>query len=305
MIKEFSFINFFRALAAFWVIFVHCMIWGDWNGIPVPSAKIAVDLFMMISGYLMTANAFARNHFEPLTTAKSWLRFWLRRFFRLAPAYYLSLALAIASSYYFLGGYQNLQNLNPAKWPTGGTYDPAHIEYTSKNIFLHFSFLFGLFPNYSFSTFLPDWSLSLEMQFYFVFPALFIFMHKFGFLKTSILIGLPTFIAGQLINKIMHYPEPSLLPMKINYFIAGILLFMVLKEVGDSSISRHRRYSLAMAAIILASIDIRYGIEILVLPTILLLMFILGWLEVTNKMPKILIMAPTSFMDFSYPHLGG
>ena len=54
----------FVGLRAFWVLTAHCMIWGDWYGIPIPSAKIAVDLFMMISGYLMTANAFAREQFD-------------------------------------------------------------------------------------------------------------------------------------------------------------------------------------------------------------------------------------------------
>ena len=101
------------------------MISGGWYGIPLPSPKIVVDLFMMISGYLMAANACARNHFEPLATPRNWLRFWLRRFFRIAPAYYLSLALAIAASSYFLVGYEELQNLNPAKWHAGRVYDPA------------------------------------------------------------------------------------------------------------------------------------------------------------------------------------
>ena len=49
MVKEFAFINLFRAIAAFWVLAAHCMIWGGWYGVPLPSAKIAVDLFMMIS----------------------------------------------------------------------------------------------------------------------------------------------------------------------------------------------------------------------------------------------------------------
>ncbi|MGE3972825.1 MAG: acyltransferase family protein [Porticoccaceae bacterium] len=281
MVKEFAFINFFRATAAFWVLSAHCMIWGGWYGIPVPSAKIAVDLFMMISGYLMAANAFARNHFEPLTTSRNWLRFWLRRFFRLAPAYYLSLALAIVSSSYFLAGYQELQHLNPARWPAGGVYDPTRVEYTLQNIILHLSFLFGLHPSYSFSTFLPDWSLSLEMQFYFVFPALLFLMHKSGFIRISIFVGLPVFFVGYEVSRFIHYYEPSLLFMKLNYFIAGILLFRSLRV----DVSRHRRYALALCAAMLVSLDFRYGRQLIVLPSILLSMLILGWLEAKNRTP--------------------
>ncbi len=227
---------------------------------------------MMISGYLMAANACARNHFEPLATPRNWLRFWLRRFFRIAPAYYLSLALAIAASSYFLVGYEELQNLNPAKWHAGRVYDPARIEYTLTNILLHLSFLFGLHPSYSFSTFLPDWSLSLEMQFYFVFPALFLLMQKFGYLKIAILIGLPVFVLGFGISKFIAYSEPSLLVMKLNYFIAGILLFRFLR----TDTSRYKRISLTLCAIFLVSLDFRYGRHIFVLPILLLSMLIPG-----------------------------
>lgn len=281
MVKEFAFINLFRAIAAFWVLAAHCMIWGGWYGVPLPSAKIAVDLFMMISGYLMAANAIARSHFEPLTTSRNWLRFWLRRFFRLAPAYYLSLAFVVASSSYFLDGYQALQLLNPAQWPAGGPYDPAQIEYSLDNILLHLSFLFGLHPKYSFSTFLPDWSLSLEMQFYFVFPALFLLMNRAGSIKVALLVGIPVFIIGYQINRLLHYPEPSMLLLKLNYFIAGILLFQFLQ----TGLSRRRRCALAVSAVVLVSLEFKYRSELIVLPVLLLSMMSLGWLEAVNRTP--------------------
>ena len=65
--RRIVFINVFRAGAAYWVLCAHCMIWGGWFWLPLPPAKSAVDLFMMISGYLMAANASARSRAEPLT----------------------------------------------------------------------------------------------------------------------------------------------------------------------------------------------------------------------------------------------
>jgi peptidoglycan/LPS O-acetylase OafA/YrhL len=284
MVREFAFIKCFRAIAALWVLSAHCMIWGGWYGIPLPSGKIAVDLFMMISGYLMAANASARNDYEPLTNFRNWLRFWLRRFFRLAPAYYLSLAIAIASSRYFLVGYQKLQSLNPGIWPAGDVYDPARIEYTLSNIMLHLSFLFGLHPTYSFSTFLPDWSLSLEMQFYLVFPALLLVTQRLGLIRSTLFIGLSALICGLGISRTIHYYEPSLLFFKLNYFLAGILLFRFLAIDTNN----RRRLGLALCAILLVCIDLQYRMQLVVLPVLLLAMLMLGWLEATHRTPKIM-----------------
>ena len=209
IIREHSFINLFRAIAAFWVLAAHCMIWSGY-GILLPTAKIAVDLFMMISGYLMAASANLRAEVEPLSKFNSWLRFWLRRYFRLAPAYYVSLILAILLSKWFLGGYKSLQELNPALWPAGGVYDPARIEYTPMNVFSHISFLFGLHPERSFSTFLPNWSLSLEIQFYFIFPALMLLMQIKGFFKTALIVCAVSIPVGGVISQYVLYYEPSL-----------------------------------------------------------------------------------------------
>lgn len=282
MVKEFAFINLFRATAAFWVLSAHCMIWGGWYGLPLPSAKIAVDVFMIISGYLMAANATARTHFEPLVNSRNWWRFWLRRFFRLAPAYYAALALAIGSSEYFLAGYQELQNLNPSQWSAGGVYDPSTVEYTLRNLIFHLSFLYGLHPTYSFSTFLPDWSLSLEMQFYFVFPLLFLSMQKFGFIRSALFIGIPVFIFGFEISRLITYSEPSLLLFKLNYFLAGILLFRILTVDSNKS----GRFFLVISALLLVTLDVRYRTQLLVLPALLLSMLTLGWLESTKRTPR-------------------
>jgi peptidoglycan/LPS O-acetylase OafA/YrhL len=119
------------------------------------------------------------------------------------------------------------------------------------------------------------------MQFYFVFPALLFLMQKLGFLRIAVFVGLPVFIIGYLIGRYVHYFEPSLLFIKLNYFIAGILLFRFL-EIG---ISRRRRYALALCAVLLVSLDFRYGRQLIVLPILLLLMLILGWLEAANRTP--------------------
>ncbi len=283
MTREYKFINLFRAIAAYWVLCYHCVAWSGWD-IAFPSGKIAVDLFMMISGFLMVANAEAREAREPLDHWRNWCRFWMRRYFRIAPVYYLALALAVLSSTYFLGGYAELQRLNPDAWPPGGTYDPSNFHYDTTTILMHLSFLFGLHPIYSSSTYLPDWSLGLEMQFYLFFPALWLLMRRFGFLRTGVLLGGATFVAGYLLAKKVHYMEPSLLLFKLNYFVAGMLLFKALASVT----AQRQRWLQILGATLLVSMDIRYHWQLPFEALLLLSMAMIGRLETRGAMPRLM-----------------
>lgn len=285
MAREFEFINFFRAIAALWVLVAHCMIWGGWYGFALPSPKIAVNLFMLVSGFLMMANAVARKDTDPLNTGRSWARFWMRRYFRLAPAYYLSLAAAVILSAYFLSGYNELQKLNPSLWVGSSVYDPMRIEYTPMNLFMHVTFLFGLHPDYSFSTFLPDWSLSLEMQFYAIFPLLFFACSRAGVAKTSLLIGWGVFMLGKWVSSHINYVEPSLIVLRLNYFLAGMVLFAALEQ----GISKIRQACLVACTLALVYIGSRREVDPLVLPVITLLMLTMGLAEISGRAPSWLV----------------
>ena len=212
-----------RALAAFWVLAAHCMIWGGWYGVPLPSPKYAVDLFMMISGFLMVAQADARGTAEPLSQGRNRLRFWLRRYFRLAPAYYLALGLAVVTAPYFLAGYQALQDLNPSAWEHEAVYRPASIEYSLSNVLLHLSFVFGMLPQWSATTMLPDWSLGLEMQFYAVFPFLLLAFDRWK-VKALIAAVAVSLLLAWLARRHLVITEQSLLVLKLHQFLAGMLI---------------------------------------------------------------------------------
>lgn len=167
----------------------------------------------------------------------------------------------------------------------GGVYDPARIKYTVMNVLLHLSFLFGLHPEYSFSTFLPDWSLSLEMQFYAIFPLLFLAFRRIGIAKASLLIGVPVFLIGAWIYSKVHYFEPSLIVLRLNYFLAGMVLFSAM-EVG---VTKMRQAILMACAMALVYIGSRVEADRFVLPCILLLMFAIGFAERTGRAPSWLI----------------
>lgn len=284
MSREFSFIKPFRALAAFWVISAHCFQWwGAYVPTYFPNPKMSVDLFMIISGYLMTANAFAREAYEPMSESKTWLRYWMRRLFRVAPAYYVTLTLIILLSSPVLAGYQNLIHMMYGYSLVGTHYDPALVRYSLDNILMHVSFLYGMFPDYSSSTYLPDWSLGLEMQFYFVFPFVFLVVRRFNFLVPAAIIGFSVFVLGVMLSRHVDYPEPSALVIKLNYFMAG----MVLCRLLAGGLDRVKSMGMAVLALALVSLDYqRYHHHLPVLPALMGLMMLLGYLEIKGKTPR-------------------
>src|SRR5438045_538898 len=84
-----GFLDGLRGGAALWVLLYHCVVWGSWNSLRLPDSKIAVDVFMVLSGFLMVHLSLERADREPIGTASTAVRFWIRRFFRIAPLYYL------------------------------------------------------------------------------------------------------------------------------------------------------------------------------------------------------------------------
>ncbi|MBY8604868.1 acyltransferase [Burkholderia arboris] len=222
MPSDVPYLNGLRGIAATWVVIAHCMIWGGWTLTAIPDPKIAVDLFMTISGFLMAYNARRRESIEPMTHPATWTRFYIRRYFRIAPAYYLSLAFAVLASAPFLDGYKALQLMNPGFWGSGGIYDPDTIRFTAANLLAHVTFVFGAVPKYTFATMLPDWSLSLEMQFYLAFPLLYLLMRKIGPLTASIGLAALALAASHALAG--AFPEPGFLPLKLSLFVTGMLI---------------------------------------------------------------------------------
>ncbi|MGY0197648.1 acyltransferase family protein [Leptothrix sp. BB-4] len=239
MKNHYPFVDFLRGIAALWVCIAHCMIWSGTTLPGIASPKIAVDLFMMISGFLMMSQVDLRAAAEPMSMRANWLRFYVRRYFRIAPAYYVSLALAVAIAPWFLGGYSNLRGAIGGPVTQTAHYDPLRIQYDLNNILSHITFTFGLHPRASFSTYLPDWSLSLEMQFYLLFPMIYLAVRRWGWLKICTMAGATGFaltaawawaIKSGIIGTDKIFYEPSLIVFKIQFFMIGIAIYELAHE---------------------------------------------------------------------------
>ena len=209
-----------RGLAALWVFASHVQILTGLRPIPVLSwGDSAVDLFMMISGFLMAHHYLGRAAAEPWQRPRTWAGFWLRRLFRIAPAYYVLLAVALAAGAW-LGHDRDLIGVH---YPWTLTRSDRYLDHGVANILAHVSFVFGALPRYGFSTPLPDWSIGLEMQFYLVMPFLMLALgRRFSWPRALALTAASALLAFALRGYSASFDMPSFLPMKLGVFLVGM-----------------------------------------------------------------------------------
>ncbi len=87
-----------RGIASIWVFVGHAAILTGVRVWFIDSPGLAVDLFITLSGFLMAFHYRHRREAEPWESPYTWSRFWIRRFFRIAPLFYALLIVA-----YFVG----------------------------------------------------------------------------------------------------------------------------------------------------------------------------------------------------------
>jgi peptidoglycan/LPS O-acetylase OafA/YrhL len=210
-----------RGLAALWVLMGHCVMLAGWSLPIIDKPDLGVDLFMMLSGFLMVFHYQERAAKEPWSEPATWWRFWLRRYFRIAPLYYVALTIAVLLGPAVFAWRLLVDQFVGLPSPPAATF----IDRSFTNITLHLSFVFGLLPAYSARTALPDWSLGLEMQFYAVFPALMLLTKKLGWLFAVFLLAmLAAIVTHATWHLRIRYPMPSFLSFKLDIFLAGMLV---------------------------------------------------------------------------------
>ena len=258
--ERLRFIHGLRAIAALWVLIAHSLYWAgmDWSVLPNP--KVAVDLFMVLSGLLMIHSVHDHSSDRGETDKTRWPRFYVRRFFRIAPMYYLTL-FVVASSPWHRAGYAVFASLPHRGSPAVDVASNA--DFSPLNLLAHVSFVFGLLPSKLDSTLLPDWSLTLEMQFYLLFPALYLLGRRLGFSRLVIFGVLPVYVIAKMLNRQYGvngaplFVEPSFLPLSLHVFSIGMLLGASALEKSGTS---ERQIGALVLALAVSCLDIRnYG----------------------------------------------
>jgi len=150
-----------RAIAVIAVMLFHL------NSAWLPGGFVGVDIFLVISGFLIASILIERKN-RPNFTLTSTLRyFYTSRLKRIAPAYFSMLILVtLCAAIFFLQHDFNIfkQGLKKAAY------------FTSNNYFAHFGDYFA--PSSNEQPLLHTWSLAVEIQFYLIAPLIFIVLPK-------------------------------------------------------------------------------------------------------------------------------
>lgn len=206
-----------RGVMCLWVLVGHACGLTSMTSIPIlRSPHYAVDGFMMLSGFLMTYHYALRSEKEPWARNTTWIAFYIRRYFRIAPLYYLLLIPAFVFNQTFI------------RWRTAlldpSLHMPEAPPFSLHNLIYHLSFLFGLWPKYHASLILPDWSLSLEMQFYLMFPLLMLLAARVGWVTFSIAASAIWLLCtSHFLGLTDRFVQPSPLPLSLLWFVIGML----------------------------------------------------------------------------------
>ena len=268
-----------RGIASLWVLLGHISLLVHCHIVLLSSPGIGVDLFILLSGYLMAKNYLDRQHKEPWQEVATIRQFWLRRFFRIAPLYYLLLVIALISGPWF----GEMRDVIAQFYQGTATESSRYSDQSLGNVVTHFSFLFGLLPTYSFNTVLPDWSIGLEMQFYVLFPFIMLLTLRLGYARA--LIGLMLLCcAGRylLADYYQAFEMPSMILIKLNIFLAGMLLAQAVRL-------QQLRYLLWALMGPVASVVI--GLEAIPLQVFMEVVMILGMAAILWQYPPLSLQA--------------
>jgi peptidoglycan/LPS O-acetylase OafA/YrhL len=203
---------------------------------------LAVDVFIFISGFLMLWHYLDREKREPWNNPESWRKFWLRRFFRMTPLYWMVLTLVFIFHRDLASWTDEFHVLYPPPW-MDRLPEISRVESGMgwANILSHYTYLFGFIPKYASNNPLPDWSIALEMQFYLVFPFLALAIRRFGWIPATVVILAIWLVAVNRIHIGLlapdgpwgWFPMPTFLPLRIGVFLCGMLAAGAIYQAHD------------------------------------------------------------------------
>lgn len=248
-----------RALAVLSVIFFHLN--ANW----LPGGFVGVDVFFVISGYLISSHIFR----ELATGTFSIVEFYRRRVKRIAPAMLTVTAVSLVTALLLLRPDDAIVVAKSAVWSIASL---ANVYFWS----VHDSGYFA--PNSEHQPLLHLWSLGVEEQFYLIWPILLMVVYRPAREKFMLFAMVAIAAASFAFGNLYFSTDPSfvyyMLPSRAGELLMGAIVALVEKRGG------HRAFPASYVA-----------------PTALLGFFLLGasffTLSESEVFPGLLAIPPT------------
>ncbi|MEK5166374.1 acyltransferase [Paenibacillus sp. FSL R5-0527] len=202
------------------------------------NGAVPVDGFITITGFLMMYHYVQRQAQEPYHYPPTIWKFWLRRLYRLYPLYVIAILAAFIFNDQLVAAKHEILKFFTGDVITGFNMPYGHYQPGLKNLLSNLAFTHGFYAEFAVGFLDPAWSLSLEMQFYFVFP--FLYACFFAAERRIRWVGLlipAAFVLAYAMPKLFgiygtaglfnHFPVPSILFYKLHLFLYGMLLAAV------------------------------------------------------------------------------
>ena len=234
-----KFIGSLRGLAGLWILLYHAHFLPTpnpsrplWAGIFIDVGGMAVMLFFVISAFsLMYTYPNRLNHQSPI------LDFYIHRFFRIVPLFYVVLC------YYLV-------------------WDKFRLDYQHPfgSIFSNLTLTFNLIPNHQTAIVWAGWSIGVEVLFYLIFP----FIYRLcGSLLSSLNFLIFTLILTNIAKALLPYfiQDPKTLSVFQQWFFLrylpvfalGIVVFRIWQTQVFTDLSGKLKNSLGYLLVLLSA----------------------------------------------------
>jgi peptidoglycan/LPS O-acetylase OafA/YrhL len=227
--NRFLFIDAVRGWAILGVLTIHASAFGNndnhpwWLSALVSQGRYGVQLFFLASAFTLFLSAKRRSIEERFPIRN----FFTRRFFRIAPLYYLAIPIYIWS----LGP-------GPRYW-LGNT--PG---ISTGNVISNFLFVHGVNPYWINSLVPGGWSITVEMSFYALCPLLFRYINNLSralfFLGVSVLVAKYSteYLSTSLIPEVDLWGAFLYIffPFQLQVFALGIVLFFLIEGTSEQRV---------------------------------------------------------------------
>ncbi|MBI5252560.1 MAG: acyltransferase [Desulfomonile tiedjei] len=232
-----AFVDALRGWAILGVMAVHCAqtVPGIWPGREyLAFGAFGVQLFYLVSAFTLCWVTYYLHKDNG-----SWRPFFIRRFLRIAPMYYVAIVICLVI--YIFSSKDGIWSPIVEKylWWSGGSE-----RVSAAHVFANLIFFHGFNPFWINSLVPGGWTITVEFTFYAVFP--FLFVHASTMWRACVLTALSMVAAASayLILKGIQPISPVYLwqnylymwfPAQLPFFCLGIILFQFYRWLSDRS----------------------------------------------------------------------